>query len=94
MMAREVIEKLVDDLDGGEATETVTFTLDGTSYEIDLSKKNAAAFRKSFDRYIKAARRSSSSGGRRRKAARRRTGRSRSAGSTSCNSVNGPARTT
>ena len=40
MMAREVIEKLVDDLDGGEATESVAFALDGTSFEIDLSKKN------------------------------------------------------
>src|SRR5688500_3062008 len=68
-MAREVIEKLVDDLDGGEAAETVTFALDATSYEIDLSKKNAAAFRKSFDRYIKAARRSTTAGGRRRKTA-------------------------
>ena len=68
-MAREVIEKLVDDLDGGEATETVAFALDGTSYEIDLSKKNAAAFRKSFERYIKVSRRSSASSSRRRKAA-------------------------
>lgn len=32
-MARNVIEKLVDDLDGGDATETVTFALDGTSYD-------------------------------------------------------------
>jgi len=68
-MAREVIEKLVDDLDGGEATETVTFALDGTSYELDLSKKNAAAFRKLFDRYVKVSRRSSPAGVRRRKAA-------------------------
>ncbi len=67
-MAREVIEKLVDDLDGGEAVETVTFAIDGNSYEIDLSKKNAAAFRKLLDRYIKASRRSSTAGGRRRKA--------------------------
>jgi hypothetical protein len=67
-MAREVIEKLVDDLDGGEAAETLTFALDGNSYEIDLSKKNAAAFRKLLDRYIKASRRSSTSGTRRRKA--------------------------
>ena len=67
-MAREVIEKLIDDLDGGEATETVTFALDGTSYELDLSKKNAAAFRKSFDFYIKAGRRSSTGRSRRRKA--------------------------
>ena len=69
MMAREVIEKLVDDLDGGEATESVAFALDGTSFVIDLSKKNAAAFRKLFDRYVKAGRRSSPVGGRRRKAA-------------------------
>ncbi len=68
-MAREVIEKLVDDLDGGDAAETVSFALDGTSFEIDLSKKNAAAFRKSFDRYVKAGRRSSPASGRRRKAA-------------------------
>ena len=56
-MAREVIEKLTDDLDGGVADETVSFALDGASYEIDLSKKNAAAFRKSLVRYIKAGRR-------------------------------------
>jgi hypothetical protein len=44
-------------LDGTPAAEAVTFGLDGTSYEIDLSKKNAAAFRKALDRYVKAARR-------------------------------------
>jgi hypothetical protein len=57
IVAREVIEKLIDDLDGGDAVETVPFGLDGTNYEIDLSKKNAAAFRKSLDRYVQAARR-------------------------------------
>jgi nucleoid-associated protein Lsr2 len=56
-MAREVIEKLTDDLDGGGAAESISFALDGTGYEIDLSKKNAAAFRKSLKRYVKAARR-------------------------------------
>ena len=60
-MAREVIEKLVDDLDGGDAAETVTFGLDGATYEIDLSKKNAAAFRKSLARYVSAARRNPTS---------------------------------
>ena len=60
-MAREVIEKLIDDLDGGDAAETVTFGLDGATYEIDLTKKNAAAFRKSRTRYVSAARRSSTS---------------------------------
>jgi hypothetical protein len=56
-VAREVIEKLIDDLDGGDAAETVTFGLDGTSFEIDLSKKNAAVFRKLLARYVDAARR-------------------------------------
>jgi hypothetical protein len=69
-VAREVIEKLIDDLDGGDAAETVTFGLDGATYEIDLSKKNAAAFRKSLARYVSAARRSpTSSRSARRKAA-------------------------
>jgi hypothetical protein len=76
-MAREVVERLVDDLDGGEAAETVTFALDGTSYELDLSKKNAAAFRKSFDRYIKAGRRSATGASRRRKASPSRNGSTR-----------------
>ena len=68
-VAREVIEKLIDDLDGGPAVETVAFALDGTSYEIDLSKRNAAAFRKAFARYVKAAQRQGGS----RSAPRRRT---------------------
>ena len=40
-MAQKVQVLLVDDLDGGEATETVAFSLDGTTYEIDLSSDNA-----------------------------------------------------
>jgi hypothetical protein len=60
-VAREVIERLIDDLDGGDAAETVSFALDGATYEIDLSKKNAAAFRKSLARYVSSARRSSAS---------------------------------
>jgi Lsr2 len=48
---------LVDDLDGGEADETVSFALDGRSFQIDLSRSNAAALRKSLDEYISHARR-------------------------------------
>ena len=44
-MAQKVQVLLVDDLDGGDATETVSFGLDGTSYEIDLSAKNADELR-------------------------------------------------
>jgi len=58
-VAQEVILKIVDDLDGSEATETVLFGLDGDSFEIDLSAKNAAALRKALDRYLSGARPSS-----------------------------------
>ncbi len=61
-MARKVQYLLVDDLDGGEADETVSFALDGTSYEIDLSKENAKALRDALAPYIASARRA---GGRR-----------------------------
>jgi nucleoid-associated protein Lsr2 len=44
-MAKETITRLVDDLDGGVAHETVTFGLDGHLYEIDLSSKNAKKLR-------------------------------------------------
>ena len=40
-MAQKVQVILVDDIDGGAADETVSFSLDGVSYEIDLSTKNA-----------------------------------------------------
>ena len=67
-VAREVIEKLIDDLDGSDATETVTFGLEGATYEIDLNKKNAAALPKALDPYITAARKASPAGGRRKAA--------------------------
>jgi len=40
-MAQKTLILLQDDLDGSEAAETVSFGLDGKSYEIDLSEKNA-----------------------------------------------------
>jgi len=55
-MAQEVIYTLTDDLDGSPAEETVTFALDGTSYEIDLNSKNAAALRKAIDKFVAGAR--------------------------------------
>lgn len=53
-MAKRTIHMLVDDLDGGEAEETVRFALDGVQYEIDLSKKNADKMRDLLARYIAA----------------------------------------
>ncbi|MFD7257185.1 Lsr2 family protein [Streptomyces sp. NPDC059874] len=55
-MAQKVITLLTDDIDGGEAAETVTFSLDGKTYEIDLSEKNAGKLRKALDPYVNAGR--------------------------------------
>jgi hypothetical protein len=55
-MAQRVTVALEDDLDGGPADETVRFAFGGADYEIDLSKKNAAAFRKKFAPFVEHAR--------------------------------------
>ena len=55
-VAVEVEVILVDDIDGSEATETVRFGLDGTSYEIDLNAANAAALRNALARFTGAGR--------------------------------------
>ena len=47
-MARRTITMLVDDLDGSEGAETVSFAVDGVSYEIDLNESNAARLRDDF----------------------------------------------
>jgi hypothetical protein len=51
-MARQVITVMTDDLDGGDADRTVEFGLDGASYTIDLSEKNAGKLRKALDPYL------------------------------------------
>lgn len=56
-MAKQTSVVLIDDVDGGEADETVTFGLDGASYEIDLSGKNADALREALYTYIERGRR-------------------------------------
>jgi hypothetical protein len=57
-MAQRVHVVLVDDIDGSDATETVAFGLDGSTYEIDLNEKNAAALREALAPYVGHARRS------------------------------------
>jgi Lsr2 len=59
-MAQITQVKLVDDLDGGEAAESLAFSLDGKSYEIDLSDTHAAALRDAFAPFITNARRAGS----------------------------------
>ncbi|GGO54984.1 Lsr2 family protein [Streptomyces daqingensis] len=56
-MAQKVQVLLVDDLEGGEADETVTFALDGKSYEIDLTTSNADKLRSVLEPYVKGGRR-------------------------------------
>ena len=76
-MAQRVQIQLVDDLDGSEADETITFALDGANYEIDLSEANAKKLRDSFSRWVGGARKSSGRGrrsGRRGGAPRRDVG--------------------
>jgi hypothetical protein len=51
-MAQRVNIVLVDDIDGSDATETVAFGLDGTSYEIDLNEKHAAKLRDALASYV------------------------------------------
>ena len=65
-VAQKVQVLLVDDLDGGEADETVTFALDGKTYEIDLTTANADKLRGLLDPYVKGGRRTGgrASGGR------------------------------
>lgn len=56
-MARTTLVVLEDDLDGGTADETVTFSVDGIDYEIDLSAPNAEKMRAELDKFVGAARR-------------------------------------
>ncbi len=51
-MAQKVHIVLEDDIDGGDASETVSFGLDGTSYEIDLNEENAAGLREALSAYV------------------------------------------
>jgi nucleoid-associated protein Lsr2 len=62
-MAQKHIVQLIDDLDQSVAEETVSFALDGTNYEIDLSAENAAKFRDTLAEYVANARRASRGGG-------------------------------
>lgn len=57
-MAQRVQYMLVDDLDGTEAVETVSFSLDGVSYEIDLTAANAKKLRNDLAAWVGHARRS------------------------------------
>jgi hypothetical protein len=56
VMVQKIVIQLIDDLDGAEATQTVTFSLDGVDYEIDLSQENATRLRAAIAEFVEHAR--------------------------------------
>jgi hypothetical protein len=75
-MAQKIEVRLVDDIDGGEATETVQFGIDGKAYEIDLNEAHAQALRDAVATYVGHARKASGgkSGGSKKSTKEERTG--------------------
>lgn len=55
-VARVESVRLVDDIDGSEAAETVEFALDGRGWEIDLNGENAKELREALAGFIESAR--------------------------------------
>jgi hypothetical protein len=62
-MAQKTVVVMTDDLTGGEASQTIHFSLDNADYVIDLNDKNATALRAEFEKYIEAGRRHRGEGG-------------------------------
>ena len=83
-MAQRTIVQLVSDLSGDEMQDgegrTVEFSVDGTSYTIDLTDKEAAGFDKALAMYIEHATKTSggTAGGRKRSSTGGESGSSRS----------------
>lgn len=70
-MARKTHVILTDDLDGSEASQTVSFGLDGVAYEIDLNDIHAEQLREQLETWVSSGRRV---GGRRTAGTRRTAG--------------------
>lgn len=70
-MAKKTVVVLEDDIDGSEASETISFALDGSEYVIDLNEAHANELRGALSRFTDAGRKVS--GGRGRSAAVGRT---------------------
>lgn len=91
-MAQRVTITLEDDLSGGPADETVRFAFGGTEYEIDLSAKNATAFRKKLAPFLEHARKAGRTRPGRTAAARQRSGDIRAWASAQGTAVSGRGR--
>jgi hypothetical protein len=61
-VAQRVVVTFSDDIEGGEASETVAFGLDGRTYEIDLNAANATKLRTALAPFVEAGRKRSRSG--------------------------------
>ena len=55
-MATKTVVSVVDDIDGSADAETVTFTYNGKTYEIDLARKNRDALASALSPFVQAAR--------------------------------------
>jgi hypothetical protein len=75
-VAQKVVVELVDDIDGGPAESTITFGLDGRSYQVDLNAKNEAKLRKALEPFLKVGRRTTAAAPSRRAAKPPATGSS------------------
>ncbi|MGH3997546.1 MAG: histone-like nucleoid-structuring protein Lsr2, partial [Pseudonocardiaceae bacterium] len=51
-MAKRTVVTVIDDIDGSEGAETVSFGLDGVNYEIDLAEVNAGTLREALRPYV------------------------------------------
>ena len=56
-MAQRTVVTMTDDVDGTVASETVTFAVEGVSYEIDLTAEHAAQLRGTLAPFVAAGRR-------------------------------------
>lgn len=56
-MAKNTVVTITDDIDGSEGAQTVAFSFDGQSYEIDLGRKNLDKFKKGLQPFMDAGRR-------------------------------------
>ncbi len=72
-MAQKVQVVLIDDIDGGPAVETVSFSIDGTKYEIDVNAENAAQLRADVEKWTANARKVSTPGRGRRATVQRKS---------------------
>lgn len=90
-MARELLVRLADDVDGSDAVETVVFAFRGVDYEIDLNEEHLKDIERDLQVWIDRARKTTRGGDR---SPRARRDRARSATTEDTSSVRAWARGT